>query len=211
MKIWAVISQKGGAGKTTIALHLAVSAANDGRSIVVLDLDAQQSAVRWSRIRESDEPRLSGVILPDLARSLATATKEGVDYVIIDTSPRADSDSIEVAKQADMIIVPVRPSFLDLAAVDETMQVIKAAKQEDKTILVLNAVAPRTTEAKDAADFLKGLGTVLREQLGERADYRRALLKGQGVTEFAPKSAAAKELAKFYKALQKHAKKISAS
>ena len=211
MKIWAVISQKGGAGKTTIALHLAVSAANDGRSIVVLDLDAQQSAVRWSRIRESDKPRISGVILPDLARTLASAKKEGVDYVIIDTSPRADSDSIEVAKQADMIIVPVRPSFLDLAAVDETMQVIKAAKQEDKTILVLNAVAPRTTEAKDAADFLKGLGTVLREQLGERADYRRALLKGQGVTEFAPKSAAAKELAKFYKALQKHAKKISAS
>jgi chromosome partitioning protein len=201
MRVWSVLSQKGGAGKTTVALHLAVAAMQAGKNVIVIDVDPQHSAVKWANIRGSDSPKVISTITPDLPKVLGDAARRGVDLAIIDTSPRADRDCIDICRRADFVIVPVRPSIMDIPAVEETMLLIQQAGQENKAVIVLNAVPSHTSEGQEAADVLSQMGTLLRVTLGDRVDFRRALTGGQGVTEFAPKGKAATEAAELYKAV----------
>lgn len=203
MKKWAVITQKGGSGKTTIALHLAIVAESKGQRAAIVDIDPQRSATRWAMIRGSRAPHVVGVMASELHKALASLERAGFDLVIIDTSPRADRDSIEVSRVADLIIVPVRPSILDLPAVEDTLKLIHAAGRLSDTLIVLNSVAPSTNEGKEAASVLRGFGQLAPVALGERVDYRRALTGGKGVTEFAPRSKAAEEVEALYLALAK--------
>jgi chromosome partitioning protein len=202
MDIWAVITQKGGSGKTTIALHLAIMAENRGRKAVVIDLDPQRSAIKWARIRGGNSPEVVSAIASELNKALADAEKRGCKLAIIDTSPRADKDALEVARRADLIIVPVRPSILDLPAMEDTLKLIQMSGRLHRTAIVLNSVASHTNEGKDASAVLQGLGPLLPVQIGERVDFRRALTGGFGVTEYAPSSKAAKEMENLYKALE---------
>jgi len=211
MEIWSVLSQKGGAGKTTVALHLAVAALQDGKSVVVVDVDPQQSAVKWANIRESDSPKVIAAITPDLPKVLADAARRGVELVIIDTSPRADRDCIEICRRADFVIVPARPSVMDIPAVEETMQLIETAGQRNKSVIVLNAVPANTSEGQEAAEVLASIGELLSASIGDRVDFRRALTGGQGVTEFAPKSKAAAETLALYRAIASRAHMQAAS
>ena len=201
MEIWSVLSQKGGAGKTTVALHLAVAALQDNKSVIVIDVDPQQSAVKWANIRGIDSPKVIAAITPDIPRVLADAAKRGVDLAVIDTSPRADRDCIEICRRADFVVVPVRPSVMDIPAVEETMKLIDQAGQSRKAVIVLNAVPSNTSEGEEAAEVLAHMGELLPGSLGDRVDFRRALTGGQGVTEFAPKSKAASEALTLYKAI----------
>jgi chromosome partitioning protein len=198
MDIWSVLSQKGGAGKTTVALHLAVAALQDGKSVIVIDVDPQQSAVKWANIREIDSPKVVAAITPDLPRTLADAARRGVGLAVIDTSPRADRDCIDICRRADFVIVPVRPSVMDIPAVEETMRLIEQAGQANKSAILLNAVPANTSEGAEAAEVLSGIGELLPVMLGDRVDFRRALTGGQGVTEFAPRSKAAVEARELY-------------
>ena len=204
MKSWSILSQKGGSGKTTVAIHLAIAATQAGKSVIVVDVDPQQSAVKWANIRGASSPKVVAAIAPDLPKLLADAERNGVDLVIVDTSPRADRDCIEVARAADFVIVPVRPSILDITAVQETLQIIERAGRQDKSVIVVNGVAPRTSEGKEAASVLAEMGEVLPVSLGERVDFRRALTDGKGVTEFAAGSKAAQEVRSLYKAIESH-------
>lgn len=211
MEIWSVLSQKGGAGKTTVALHLAVAALQDGKSVIVVDVDPQQSAVKWANIREIDLPKVIAAITPDLPKVLADAARRGVDLAVIDTSPRADRDCIEICRRADFVIVPVRPSVMDIPAVEETMQLIETAGQRNKSVIVLNAVPAHTSEGQEAAEVLASIGQLLPVTLGDRVDFRRALTGGQGVTEFAPKSKAAGEALALYRAIEERTRLQAAS
>ncbi len=197
MEIWAVLSQKGGAGKTTLALNLAVSALEAGKSTLVLDLDAQHSALKWAKIRDKETPEVRPAVMPDVNKILADAAKR-FDLAIIDTSPRADRDCIDVSRKADLIILPVRPSLLDIVALEETMRLIDLAGQPAKAVIVLNAVATRTAEGNEAAELLSKSRTVLKSRIGDRVDIRRAVASGQAVAEFAPGSKAAEEMAALY-------------
>jgi chromosome partitioning protein len=201
MKIWAVMTQKGGAGKSTIALHLAIAAHGRGLKTAVIDVDPQRSAMKWAVIRGRDAPLISSGVVPELPRMLSRMEGDRTDLVVIDTSPRADRDLVVIAGLADLIILPVRPSILDIPAVADTMKLIKAAGRSDRAVLVLNAVAPRTDEGDEAAAILGGMGTVLTQRLGDRVDLRRALTAGHGVTEFLPRSKAAEEIRALYEAL----------
>jgi chromosome partitioning protein len=206
MQIWSVLSQKGGAGKTTVALHLAIAAMQTGLTVLVIDVDPQQSALKWANIRGSDSPKVVSTITPDLPKLLADAARRRVDLVIIDTSPRADRDCIEICRRAGFVIVPVRPSVMDIPAVEETMNLIDQAGQRHKSVIVLNAVPANTSEGTEAAEVLAQIGELLPLMLGDRVDFRRALTGGQGVTEFAPKSKAATEVLTLYKAIAEKAR-----
>jgi chromosome partitioning protein len=203
MQIWSVLSQKGGAGKTTVALHLAIAAMQTGLTVLVIDVDPQQSAAKWANIRgfELDSLSVVSAITPDLPKALTDAARKSVDLVIIDTSPRADRDCIEICRRADFVIVPVRPSVMDIPAVEETMTLIDKAGQRHKSVIVLNAVPSNTSEGQEAGEVLAKIGPLLPVMLGDRVDFRRALTGGQGVTEFAPKSKAAAEVLALYKAI----------
>jgi chromosome partitioning protein len=201
MKTWAVITQKGGSGKTTIALHLGIVAESHGLRTVIIDIDPQRSALKWNMIRKGSRPTVVGSIAPDLGKVLSRYENSHYDLAIVDTSPRADRDSIEVSRRADLIIVPVRPSILDLPAVEDTLKLIKASGRLNKTVIVLNSVSASTNEARDAASVLAGLGPLSPVSIGERIDFRRALTAGRGVTEFAPNSRAAHEVEALFLAL----------
>lgn len=205
MDVWSVLSQKGGAGKTTVALHLAVAAMQAGKTVIVVDVDPQQSALKWANIRGLDSPKVVASITPDLPKLLTDQARRGVDLAIIDTSPRADRDCIEICRRADFVIVPVRPSIMDIPAVEETMLLIERAGQRTKSAIVLNAVPAQTSEGQEAAEVLAQMGELLPVTLGDRVDFRRALTGGQGVTEFAPKSKAAIEATELYKAVKARA------
>lgn len=205
MKIWSVITQKGGSGKTTLALHLAIMAESRGVKAAVVDLDPQRSALKWAMIRDSRRPYVVGAILPELGRALEDLRLRQHQLAIIDTSPRADRDALAVCRLSDLIIVPVRPSILDLPAVEDTLKLIHAAGQLGRTVIVLNSVAPATAEGRDAARVLAGMGSLAPVQIGERVDFRRALTGGKGVTEFAPSSKASQEIQALYLALAKKA------
>lgn len=203
MEIWSVLSRKGGAGKTTLALHLAVAAMEAGRAVLVIDLDPRRNAVKWANIREKDTPKVLPAVMPDLLEHLADAAKQ-FDLVLIDTAPNLDRDCIEVCRNAQLIILPVRPALWDVVALEETMRVIELAGQTPKAIIVLNAVATRGSEGEEAAGLLSQNKTLLKSWVYDRVDIRRAVANGQTVTEFAPSSKAAAEAAALYDEIAKH-------
>lgn len=212
MQTWSVISQKGGSGKTTFALHLGVFAGQKKKRCVIIDLDPQMSAEEWSMLREDGSPAIVAGSIEKLAVMIGAARDAGADLVIVDTPPKLERTSIEAAKFSDLIIVPTRPSILDLPANKETIRIIGLAGQDSKAVIVLNAVAASTSEGKSASAALKSLGlSICPHMLGERADFRAALAIGLGVTEAKPKGKAAKEITALYRWLMRRVSMRNAS
>jgi chromosome partitioning protein len=121
MLIVAIISQKGGAGKTTIALNLAVAATQEGLSTAVLDIDPQASATRWSDARSGVPPAVTAAQASRLPILLAAERRKGAALVLIDTGPASDTADLAAARLADLILIPCRPSALDVDAIGASL------------------------------------------------------------------------------------------
>jgi len=198
MKIIAIISQKGGAGKTTLAVHLATAAIAAGYTTAIIDLDPQGTAASWGDRRTAGAPEvISGqaVRLP----ALATAAREnGADIVILDTAPNADQTASLSARAADLVLIPCRPSTFDLEAIETTLLLAKAAKKP--AYVVLNAVPPRSGIGKEAAEGLRAGGAqVAPHQLSQRAAYGHSVIDGRTAQEFEPGGKAADEIVVLFK------------
>lgn len=208
-QVWAVIAQKGGSGKTTLSLHIAIALAQHDCAVELLDVDPQSSAYRWAVQRKDLPPRATPIVAAQIFDQLERIRHRSTDIVVVDTSPRADRDSLIVASAADLIIVPVRPSALDMPAVQDTLDLLDKAGCLHKAVLILNAVAASTNEGDLASAYLKKSGVELCPfWIGERADFRHSLLSGQGVTEASPGTKAAKEIVSATKWLLKRSKTI---
>src|SRR4051812_9330361 len=116
MKVIALLSQKGGAGKTTLALHLAVAAEQDGHQTAIIDLDPQASAASWGDSRAAETPVVVSAQSSRLAQVLEAARNAGAALAIIDTAPHSESAALAAARAADLILIPCRPAILDLRA-----------------------------------------------------------------------------------------------
>src|SRR5215212_1378238 len=114
MKTITILSQKGGAGKTTIALHLAVAAELDGQQTAIIDLDPQASATSWGDSRAAETPAVVSAQASRLTQVLEAARKAGATLAIIDTAPHSESAALAAARAADLILIPCRPAILDL-------------------------------------------------------------------------------------------------
>jgi chromosome partitioning protein len=178
MQIIAILSQKGGTGKTTLALHLAVAAEKDGRSTVVIDLDPQASAAGWKDTR----PQETAIVVPApsarLAQALEAARKGRAALVLIDSAPHSGDDAL-AAEAADLILIPCRAAILDLRAIATTARIAKLAGKP--TFVVLNAVPPRATHILE--DACKAVAVhelkVAPVSLQQRAAYAHALTVGK--------------------------------
>lgn len=209
MQTWAVIAQKGGAGKTTLSLHVSIALSDFEQKVELLDVDPQNSAYRWTVQRKGKSPVATPIVAAQIFDQLDRVRNRSTDIVVVDTSPRADRESLIVASAADMIIVPVRPSPLDVPAVLDTLDLLDRAGHLHKVVLVLNAVAARTNEGDLAAQYLKKQAPELCPFfIGERAEFRHSLLEGQGVTEHNRTSPAAKEIVAVTKWLLRQSKLI---
>ena len=204
MKIISVLSQKGGAGKTTLVVHLAVAASLDGKSTAVIDLDAQANAAEWGDSREADNPAVTSAQAARLPKILEAALDAEADVVIIDTPARSESTALAAAKCADLVLSPCRPSVFDLQAIRMTADLTKLVNAP--TRVVINAAQSRGTRADEAEQALTGLGLeVLPQRLGIRNAFSDAIGLGQSAQEYEPRGKAAEEFANLYKIICSHA------
>jgi chromosome partitioning protein len=140
MKVFGLLSRKGGVGKTTLAVHLAVLAQQGGQRTLLIDLDPQGSAAAWWRAREAETPALVETQPAELRGILDAARADGVDLVVIDTRPSVGADVAHVAALADLVLIPTRPAIFDLRAILGTLDVVKGAAR--RSLLVINACPP---------------------------------------------------------------------
>lgn len=191
MKTIALIAQKGGVGKTTIAVNLAVAATV---RTALFDLDQQESAAMWADRRTSELPHVEFMTERRLPEALRAAEQGNFELAIIDTPPAAGPQAFTAAQAADIILIPCRPSLIDLDAIRRTAQLCKAAAIP--AFVVFNA-APHsaTTLLEDARLIVEATGlssapVVLRE----RSAYRASWPLGKAVIETEPKGKAATEI-----------------
>src|SRR3954454_1649290 len=146
MKTVALIAQKGGVGKTTIAVNFAVAS---GGKIALFDLDQQESAVIWADRRKTEMPHVEFLTERRLPEALKVAQAQGFDLAIIDTPPAAGPQAYTAAQAADLVLIPCRPSLVDLDAIRRTAQLIKSAGIP--AYVVFNAAPPGATTLLDDA------------------------------------------------------------
>jgi chromosome partitioning protein len=197
MKIVSIVSQKGGAGKTTLALHLAVAAEQDGKRAVVIDLDPQASSAKWGDGREQEFPVVVSAQASRLAKVLEAAEEQGAVLAILDTAPHSENSALAAVRSADLILIPCRPAILDLRAIGDTVDLIKLA-QKSATV-VLNAVPPRGSLAKEAQEAIAGYEiSVAPISVGQRAAFSHSLTEGKVAQEYEPTGKAAEEIKELY-------------
>jgi chromosome partitioning protein len=210
VKSVALLARKGGTGKTTCAIHLGVLAQSAGMKVAFVDMDPQRSLKAWWTSRTADTPILLESDAKRLADVLRAAAAEGYGLAVIDTPPAVTFETAQVATLADLVLIPLRPSILDIYAVEGTAEVVKAAKAD--ALLVLNAChppqgigeAPTTIEARKA---MEGLSLpVAKASIAQRMDYTRALNDGEAVNEFAPGSRAAIEMERLWREVHRRLK-----
>ncbi len=192
----AVLAQKGGVGKSTLAVALAVAHQQAGRQAAVIDLDPQRSAVVWGRLRGGDAPPVIEGHPPQLDHQVRAAQREGTDLVVIDGPPRGGGGAAEAARLADLVLIPCRPSALDLNALPATLKVTAGTR----SAVVLNCCPPFgswTAEASEAIDVLGAERCPV--SLGQRIAHARSVTSGRTVQELEPRSAAAAELTRLYR------------
>ena len=204
MKTIAIISQKGGAGKTTVAIHLAVAAEAKGMTTALFDLDPQASASSWSDKRNKPSPAVVSAQAARLPSLLEQAAAQKADLAIIDSAPNADAASLAAARAADLILIPCRPAAFDLNAIGTMLNL--AAVAGKPAYVVLNAVPPLGKVGEEARRALEDSGVqVTGPVLHHLVAYAHAVNDGRTAQELDPRSKAAAEIDALFAWIKKHA------
>ncbi|MBK1657781.1 ParA family partition ATPase [Paracraurococcus ruber] len=192
MEVLVIASQKGGAGKTTLAVHLATEAASS-RRVLLMDVDPQGSAIEWAQRRGDAAPDVSAIHPATIAREVERARAEGYELVVIDTAPHADSAALQAARLADLVVIPCRPATFDLAAIGATLDLCKLANKQ--AVVILNAAPIRSRVTTEAAEAVAERGgKVSAVVVHQRVAYQHCLIDGRTAGEFEPNGAAANEI-----------------
>ena len=197
-KILTIAQQKGGAGKTTLAAHLAVAYTAADRHVALIDIDPQESLTMWYRQREAALGDAgAGLLLNTVsgwrARSEVTRLARDFDVVVIDSPPHAETEAKVAVRAADVVIVPVQPSPMDVWATRPTLEL--AAQENVPVLLVLNRVPARANLNEEMFEEIKHLGgKIAKTRLGNRIAFAAALATGNAVGETQPHGLAAQEI-----------------
>ena len=199
MQVVGIIAQKGGTGKTTLALSLAVEATRQGKTAAVIDLDPQATATNWGDRREAETPVIVSAQPGRLRQVLDAARGQGADLVLIDTPARSEQAALEAAKAAMLVLIPCRPATADLETVATTAELVGYAGGRPIAV-VLNGVPPRGTKGDQAADVIRGLTLpVCPVSFGYRAAFNDAGTLGLTAAEYDPHGKAAQETELVYR------------
>jgi chromosome partitioning protein len=198
MKVISLICQKGGTSKTTTAINLAVEAVACGLEVALIDLDPQVSACDWKDIRGEKAPVVAATPVPHLDRALKAAAGAGADLAIVDTAGRTNDAAAAAARAADIILIPLQPSLIDLKTLGATLEIIRLAGSKPARAL-LTRVRSAGTRHEETTVWLQSQGVeVLPPSLGERVTYQDAYAQGLGVLEAEPAGKAAEEIRQVY-------------
>ena len=186
MKVIAVLNQKGGSGKTTIATHLARALQLQGSSVLLVDSDKQGSARDWSAVDESNPVTVIGLDRPTLDRDLKNISDK--DFVVIDGSPQATDLAVSAIKAADFVLIPVQPSPYDIWAtsdlVDLVKQRIEMTDNKLKSAFVVSRAIKNTKIGTEVSEVLTEYGLpVLDAKIVQRIAYPNSAAIGKTVFE----------------------------
>jgi chromosome partitioning protein len=203
--IYAFLNQKGGVGKTTLSLHVAAALARRGQRVLLIDADPQQSAMKWSAVRAG------AVSFAVIGMAKATLHKEigslGADYdaVVIDGPPRVTELARSILLAADVVVIPVQPSPLDVWAAAETVDLAKEArlfKEDLKVVIAINRKIVNTAIGRDVREALGGLEVpILAADISQRVGFAESMAAGQTVFESDPGGIAAREVSSLVREL----------
>ena len=206
-----MLAQKGGTGKTTLAVHLAVEALREGAKVLLVDIDPQASATRWWRRRAASQPDLVQGDGDALPRLLAEAEHRGYDLAIVDTAPHSSQDATISARLSDRVCIPTRPAILDLDAIGASTEI--AQRVEARATIVLNACPPptRAREPRIVAEAREALETyglpICRVAVSQRASFAHALIDGRVAGELEAGGKAAAEIERLWATLEEDRKR----
>ncbi len=195
-KVVTMAQQKGGAGKTTLVAQLAVAFAASGRRVALLDIDPQGSLTRWYETRDG-AGRADAMVLTAVngwrAQNVVEKLKAAHDLVLVDSAPHAEIEAKIAVRAADLILVPIQPTPLDLWATEPTLTLAKA--EHRRAMLVINRAQSRMKLAEILTQHIAALGTPLADStIGNRTAFAASMLEGLGVVETAPRTKAAEEI-----------------
>lgn len=200
MFVLSVVAQKGGSGKSSMAIHLAVEGHLRGLRTLLIDIDTQASAAKIMDRRGDDPPDVATEAAGRLEKAVQAARLAGYDFVVIDTVPQADRAAAQAARVADVVLSPVQPSIVDLDAVDATVDVCKLASVP--VLFVLNRVPTQGQEIAGTVDAIEKRGMrVATVRWGERKAFRYPFMRGLTAQEVEPGSKAALEVAALFNEL----------
>ena len=209
----AVLQQKGGSGKTTLAINLAAAAHLDGRRTLVVDMDRQASAFDWSSAREDGSP-LDGLAVVRADRAIALPRfKEiarGYDYVFLDGPPRLGDVTQSAAVAADVALLPIQPGPFDFWAVAETLESLDQADQiraqlgrkPIRRVFVVNRAGTATRLAREAEEELHKSGGELAGVVHQRIAFPDAASRGESVHTTSAAKAAADDIQRLWRRLK---------
>ena len=205
MQTFSMVAQKGGTGKTTLLLNLAVAAQEDGRKALIIDVDSQASACKWADRRgkahpdKSEYPLVMDAQPERLANAIAKARSMGFDFVLIDTPAKSGDAGLAAARVADAVLVPCRPQLLDIETIRSTKDILRIAENPIAAV-ILNAVPPVGFKRREeAAGAIAKYGIqVLEQTISVRAVFGDATAFGLSVLEYEPDGVAAQEIRFLY-------------
>jgi chromosome partitioning protein len=203
----ALVSQKGGSGKTTLATHMAAAAVQAGYITCLIDLDPQATAAAWGDWRtESGATDPEVIVTPParLARTLEDARKAGAQVVVVDTPPNADVAAREAVKAADLVLIPCRPRTFDLHAIETTAGL--AVGSGKPAFVVINMAPPRAPALfSEASSVVQGYGLeVAPVMIVDRAAIHHSAAAGKTALETEPNGKATEEMTSLWKFVCNH-------
>ena len=194
----AVISRKGGTGKTTLAIHLAVAAMLAGLKPVIIDLDTQASAAKWFDIRDEEDLTVVSAHATRLKQILHTAEQHGAEFVIIDTSAKTGDDAEAAVDVADLALIPCRPGMLDLQAISLTVKVANNASLPAH--IVFNCADPRSIMLRSARQSVEIYDAeIVPVLIGDYVAFSYPLVDGRTAQEFDPDSKPSSQINALFK------------
>lgn len=198
----ALLSQKGGALKTTLSISLACAGVEAGKETLLIDLDPQATACKWGDRRKAESPIVLDAQPARLVNALQKAKEGGIQLAVIDTPPRSADAALAAAKLADVIVLPCRPQMYDLETIPNTLELVATARTGKGAlplIAVLTAVPAQGSRHEQARQAIENLGvTVSAHTIGQRAAFGDAGALGMSVLELDPKSRASDEVRQVY-------------
>ena len=153
----AIVSQKGGSGKTTLSVNLAAAAEAAGHIALIIDTDPQATASQWSAWRSDKAPEVIDSAPPRIQHKVDQAETQGATFIVIDTPPHADSAASRAVEAADLVLIPCRPSAFDLAAIKTTISLVRLFNKPAYVVFAAGPPhAPRMYE--EAIELVRGFG-----------------------------------------------------